>query len=303
MSMMPGRPNVSLWLALLAAISALTLVSVSAGQAPASPQPPKTPRLYVFDCGVINVNRAGTERYKVTPEEVGETRFSVPCFLVVHPKGTLMWELGILPDDTVEARARGEQGNPTATSASVTTVPRTLRNYLADLGYRPENITYFAFSHAHVDHNANANLFAASTWLARPAERAFMWEEGNTRVNRTFFDKIKDSKTIALEKDEYDVFGDGTVIIKAAPGHSPGHQVLVLNLASTGRVMLGGDLYHYPQERTLKRPVPDTEANVQQSAASRVMIEEYLQRTKTALWVEHDFVHNATLKKAPAYYE
>ena len=51
------------------------------------------------------------------PEEVGETRFSVPCFLVAHPKGTLMWDLGILPDDTVEARARGEQGNPTATSA------------------------------------------------------------------------------------------------------------------------------------------------------------------------------------------
>jgi glyoxylase-like metal-dependent hydrolase (beta-lactamase superfamily II) len=303
MSMMPGRPKASLWLALLAAISGLNLVGVSAGQASARPQPPKTPRLYVFDCGVINVNRAGTERYKVTPEEVGETRFSVPCFLVVHPKGTLMWELGILPDDTVEARARGEQGNPTATSASVTAVPRTLRSYLADLGYRPEDITYFAFSHAHVDHNANANLFAASTWLARPAERAFMWEDGNTRVNRTFFEKIKDAKTIALEKDEYDVFGDGTVIIKAAPGHSPGHQVLVLNLASTGRVMLGGDLYHYPQERTLKRPVPDTEANVQQSAASRVMIEEYLQRTKTALWVEHDFAHNAKLKKAPAYYD
>jgi len=239
----------------------------------------------------------------VTPEEVGETRFSVPCFLVAHPKGTLMWDLGILPDDTVEARARGELGNPTATSASVTTVPRTLRSNLADLGYRPEDITYFAFSHAHVDHNANANLFAASTWLARPAERAFMWEEGNTRVNRTFFDKIKDSKSISLDKDEYDVFGDGTVVLKAAPGHSPGHQVLVLNLAKTGRIMVAGDLYHYPQERTLHRQPPDTEFNVQQSAASRVMIEEYLKRTKAEIWVEHDFVANAKLKKSPAYYE
>ena len=212
-------------------------------------------------------------------------------------------ELGILPDDTVEARARGEQGNPTATSASVTTVPRTLRSALAELGYRPEDITYYAFSHAHVDHNANTNLFTGSTWLARPAERAFMWEEGNTRVNRTFFDKIRDTRSISLDRDEHDVFGDGTVIIKAAPGHSPGHQVLVLNLTATGRVMLGGDLYHYPQERTLRRPPPDTEFNVQQSAASRVMIEEYLQRTKTALWIEHDFVANAKLKKSPAFYD
>jgi N-acyl homoserine lactone hydrolase len=289
------------WLGAIVLLVGPTGGHLGAQQAP--PQPPKTVRLYVIDCGLINVNRAGTERYKVTPEEVGETRFSVPCFLVAHPKGTLMWELGILPDDTVEARARGEQGNPTATAASVTTVPRTLRSSLAALGYRPADITYFAFSHAHVDHNANANLFAASTWLARPAERAFMWEEGNTRVNRTFFDDIRNSKSISLDKDEYDVFGDGAVIAKAAPGHSPGHQVLVLNLANSGRIMLAGDLYHYPQERTLRRPPPDTEFSVQQSAASRVMIEKYLQKTKAEIWIEHDFVANAKLKKAPAYYD
>ena len=295
--------SIGLWFCALALVAGLASMGGVAGQSSGKPQPPKTPRLYVFDCGVINVNRAGTERYKVTPEEVGETRFSVPCFLVAHPKGTLMWDLGILPDETVEARARGEQGNPTATSAAVTTVPRTLASQLAELGYRPAGITYFAFSHAHVDHNANANLFAASTWLARPAERAFMWEEGNTRVNRTFFDKIKDSKSISLDKDEYDVFGDGSVVLKAAPGHSPGHQVLVLNLAKTGRIMIAGDLYHYPQERTLHRPPPDTEFNIQQSAASREMIEEYLKRTKTEIWIEHDFVANAKLKKSPAYYE
>src|ERR1044072_4208906 len=100
---------------------------VSARRATTKPaQPPKRVLLYVLDCGVIPVNRAGTERYKVTPEEVGETRFSVACFLVAHPKGTLMWDLGILPDETVLARARGEQGNPTATAADVTTAPRTL---------------------------------------------------------------------------------------------------------------------------------------------------------------------------------
>jgi N-acyl homoserine lactone hydrolase len=300
MTMKSLRPR---HLAVVAVLIAAPLVPHPAQAPPTRPQPPKTMRLYVFDCGVINVNRAGTERYKVTPEEVGETRFSVPCFLVAHPKGTLMWDLGILPDDTVEARARGEQRNPTATSPTVTTVPRTLRSQLAELGYQPADITNFAFSHAHVDHNANANQFAASTWLARPAERAFMWEEGNTRVNKTFFDQIKDSKTISLDRDEYDVFGDGKAILKAAPGHSPGHQVLVLNLVQTGRVMIAGDLYHYPQERTLHRPPPDTEANVQQSAASRLMIEEYLKRTKTTIWIEHDFVANAKLRKSPAFYD
>jgi len=77
----------------------------------------------------------------------------------------------------------------------------------------------------------------------------------------------------------------------------------VLNLASAGRVMLAGDLYHYPQERTLHRQPPATEFSAEQSAASRAMIEEYLLRTKTEIWIEHDFVANAQLKKAPDYYD
>ena len=267
-----------------------------------APKQAAGPRLYILDCG--DIKAMDPTLFGLKKEEIaGDGSFVTPCYLIVHPKGTLMWDLGILPDDTVEARARGEQGNPTATSAAVTTVTRTLTSQLAQLGYRPTDITYFAFSHAHVDHNANANLFAGSTWLARPAERAFMWEEGNTRVNRTFFENIRTSKSISLDRDEYDVFGDGTVVLKAAPGHSPGHQVLVLNLPKTGRVMIAGDLYHYPQERTLKRPPPDTEFNVEQSAASRVMIEEYLRKTKTEIWIEHDFVHNAKLKKSPQFYD
>ncbi len=293
----------SSWLAVACALATLLAAHVRAQPSFKPAAPPSRVRLYVLDCGLINVNRAGTERYNVTPEEVGETRFAVPCMLIAHPRGTLMWDLGIVPDDTVEARARGEQGNPTATAETVAPVKRTLRSQLAELGYRPEDIIYFAISHAHVDHVANANLFAASTWLARPAERAFMWEEGNTRVNRTFFEQIASSKSISLEQDEYDVFGDGTVVLKSAPGHSPGHQVLVLSLASSGRIMLAGDLYHYPQERTLRRPPPATEFSVEQSAASRVMIEEYLQRTNTEIWIEHDFVANSKLKKAPEYYD
>jgi glyoxylase-like metal-dependent hydrolase (beta-lactamase superfamily II) len=286
----------------MAAIALASFASTANAQSARAATPPDGVRLYVLDCGLINVNRAGTERYNVTPEEVRETRFVVPCFLIAHPRGTLMWELGVAPDATVEARARGEAGDPTATSATVAPVTRTLRSQLEALGYSPESITYFAFSHAHVDHNANANLFADSTWLANPTERAFMWEAGNTRVNRNFFDAIERTKTVLLT-DEHDVFGDGTVIIKFAPGHSPGHQVLVLNLAATGRIMLAGDLYHYPEERTLRRPPPATEFSVQQSAASRVMIEAYVERTGTALWVEHDFAANAELKKAPAFYD
>ena len=290
-------------------LHALVALMLSAGlllaQAPAPRKatPPKTVRLYVFDCGMLTISTEGVTRYHVTPSEVGEARMPVPCFLVAHPKGTLMWDVGVIPDATVEKQAAAGGARYDVNSTAAALVKRTLKSQLAELGYSPADITYVAISHAHKDHTANLNQFASSTWLVRPAEREFMWKPGNERVEPTFYKELERSKSIAVEKDEYDVFGDGTVVMKAAPGHTPGHQVLVLRLASTGRVMLAGDLYHYPPERTLRRPPPDNEFNVQQSAASRAMIEEYLKKTGTTIWIEHEFGANAKLKKSPAFYE
>jgi len=292
---------------LVSVIVALGLggVSGAAAQAPSSKkaEAPKAMRLYVFDCGLLNIAPAGVARYHVTPAETGETRMPVPCFLVAHPKGTLMWDVGVIPDETVEAMQSKGGAHFDVNPVSAAVVTRTLKGQLAAIGYTPSDITYVAISHAHKDHSANLNQFAASTWLVRPAEREFMWKKGNERVEPGFYTKLEHGKSIALEKDEYDVFGDGKAVIKAAPGHTPGHQVLVLQLAALGRVMIAGDLYHYLPERTLHRAPPDNEFNVQQSAASRTMIEEYLRKTNTSILIEHEWAAVAKLKKSPAYYE
>jgi N-acyl homoserine lactone hydrolase len=264
-------------------------------------------RLYVLDCGMLNIDPAGVERYHVTQKEVVESRMPVPCFLVVHPKGTLLWDVGVIPDADVE-KAAPKAALYDVNPVSHAVVSRTLKSQLAALGYGPGDITYVAVSHAHKDHTANLNQFASATWLTRRIEREFMFKPGNERVEPKFYTQLEHSKTIDISKDEsgtgeYDVFKDGAVVIKAAPGHTPGHQVLVLNLAKTGRVMVAGDLYHYPPERTFHRAPPDNEFSVQQSAASRVMIEEYLTTTRTTIWIEHDFRANAKLKKSPAYYD
>jgi N-acyl homoserine lactone hydrolase len=277
----------------------------AAAQAPASKkaEPPKTMRLYVFDCGLLNIAPAGVARYHVTPAETGETRMPVPCFLVAHPKGTLMWDVGVIPDETVEAQQSKGGAHFDVNPVSAAVVTRTLKSQLAGIGYSPADITYVAISHAHKDHSANLNEFAASTWIVRPAEREFMWKKGNERVEPSFYTKLEHSKSISIDQDEYDVFGDGKAIMKAAPGHTPGHQVLVLQLEKAGRIMIAGDLYHYLPERTFHRAPPDNEFNVQQSAASRTTIEEYLKKTNTVIWIEHEWAANAKLKKSPGYYE
>ena len=123
-----------------------------------------------------------------------------------------------------------------------------------------------------------------------------------TIIQQGGFSALKDAKTTILDKDEYYVFGDGTVVIKSAPGHTPGHQVLFLKLKKFGPLVVAGDLYHYPEEKTMNR-FPSFEFNKEQSAKARADIDVFLKKKKAQMWIEHDAATNAKLKKAPEYYE
>ncbi len=256
-------------------------------------QPPKSVRLYVFDCGSLDI--PDTTPYRLSKQEVASTVMSAPCFLIANPKGNMMWDTGAIPDDEFKPGGVGTKRFATAT--------RTLQAQMTEAGYAPSDITYLVVSHFHWDHVANCNLFANSTWLVRQSERDIMFaDQPSPRTEPASFIRLKNAKTTIIDRDDYDVFGDGKVVIKAAPGHSPGHQVLFLRLAKTGPVVLSGDLYHYPEERKFQK-VPTTEFNAEQTAASRESIEEFLKKTGAQLWIQHDFTANAKLKKSPAYYE
>jgi len=275
------------------------VMAIAASALLAAPQQPKvkTPqslRLFVFDCGTLHFMNA--DAYSLKKEEVAQFDMSVPCFLVAHPRGTMIWDAGIIPDTDFKP------GSGTV-SAGIATSSTPLLPQLRAAGYGPGDITYLALSHYHSDHVANANAFAGSTWLVRKAERDIMFSDPPpARTATANFSALKNSKTVIVDKDEYDVFGDGTVVIKSAPGHTPGHQVLFLKLAKTGPVVLSGDLYHYPEERKLNR-LPTREFNVEQTAASRAAVDAFLKKTGAQLWIEHDLAANAKLKKAPAYYD
>ena len=277
------------------AVIALAAASLAAQTGPLhrSPKPPKSLRLYIFDCGVLTPADAKSFGF----DKVSELRMSVPCFLVAHPKGTMMWDVGVSPDSDFKA-----DGAPI--KQGMITVTKPLKPQLEAIGYEPADIKYIAFSHYHIDHTANANMFAGSTWLVSQPERDIMFSDkpAPVRADKNYM-ALKDSKTTILSSTaDYDVFGDGTVIIKQTPGHTPGHQVLFLKLPKTGPVLIAGDLYHYNEERNTDH-VPSFEYNKEQSLASRAKVEEFLKTSGAQLWIEHDFAANAKLKKSPAYYE
>ena len=257
-------------------------------------QPPSSVRLYVFDCGRLDI--LDITPYQLTKADIATNVMSVPCFLVAHPKGTLMWDVGVVPDRLI---ATGKPG----TLRGYATATKKLETQLNDVGYAPSDITYLSFSHFHWDHVGNANLFAGARWLVRKVERDMMFSDPpSPRTEPAHFSALRNSRTTLITTADYDVFGDGEVVIKSAPGHSPGHQVLFVNLANSGPVLLSGDLYHYPEERTLKK-VPTTEFDREQSTASRAAVETFLTRAHAQLWIQHDFNANSKLKKSPRYYD
>src|SRR6516165_3592184 len=264
---------------------------------PASPQkatPPKSVRLYVFDCGTLDI--PDPSPYQLKKEELATKDMSAPCFLVAHPQGTLMWDAGPVPDSAFKPG-----GGPG--TMRYATAKKTLTSQLAEIGYSPADITYLSISHFHWDHIGNANLFAGSTWLVRKLERDIMFTEPfSPRTEPQNYSALKNSKTVIVTRSDYDVFGDGTVVLKSAPGHSPDHQVLFLKLANTGPVVISGDLYHYPEERKLHK-IPTTEFNAKQTVESRTAIEAFLKKSKAQLWIQHDLIANAKLKKSPTYYD
>jgi len=274
---------------------ALALPLINARTSAGSPpKAPRSLRLYIFDCGIIQGLNPALFNFK--KEELATTDLAVPCYLVVHPKGTLIWDTGIIPDSAFKG-----DGKPVTQGSSTAT--KSLISQLGDIGYTPKDITYLALSHYHVDHAANANEFAASTWLVQKADHDAMFAEKPPRLARIAdYVALKDSKTVVITTEDYDVFHDGSVIIKAAPGHTPGHQVLFLKLKETGPVLIAGDMYHYPEERTLNR-TPTIDVDQQQNLISRVKIEAFVKQAKAQLWIEHDYAANQKLKKSPEFYK
>jgi N-acyl homoserine lactone hydrolase len=262
--------------------------------------PPKSLRLYVLDCGRITVANGDSMGFK--PGELATANMVTPCFLIVHPKGTMMWDTGEIPDS---AFASGV----TPAKQGAFTVDRPLLPQLAAIGYTPADITYLALSHYHGDHVANANAFAGSTWIVQQGDRDAIFAsrpENGPRLGAVaapaYFTELAKSKTIVLKGEDHDLFGDGSVVIKFTPGHTPGHQSLFLKLRKTGPILLSGDLYHYPEEITYKR-IPSFDFDKDQTARSRAMIEDFVKKNHAQLWIQHDYTAGIKRKIAPQFYE
>ena len=248
------------------------------------------PKLYVFDCGSLEFDDVTEFGLKATDTPVRE--LFVPCYLIEHAKGKLLWDTGL----PLTAAGKGVVQFPGGGSMRY---DRSIVDQLADMHIAPKDLTV-AFSHLHLDHAGGANGFAEAHVLMQKAE----WDAVLANYDQFDPSVLEKLKTVKLDvfPGDRDVFGDGSVRIIAAPGHTPGHQVLLVKLDKTGPILLGGDLYHFRVSRTM-RAVPTFNSDKAQTLASMDKVEALVKQTGATFWIEHDKALADTLKKAPEFYD
>jgi N-acyl homoserine lactone hydrolase len=241
-------------------------------------------RLYVMDCG----HNAATDQSRWSPGvNVGKPLdLSDNCYLIRHGVDWLLWDTGY-PDAIAE--------KPVTSPVGIETRAKTLASQLAEAGVKPSDIRYVAVSHTHGDHVGNVDMFPDATLLIQKAELDWAFAPGKPPP-------FKAARSVRPLEGDLDVFGDGSVTVIATPGHTPGHQSLLVHLPKTGWVVLSGDLAHF-KDNWDNRRVASMNTSAEQTQASYKRVADLLAEKHAQLWINHDKPQSLGQKHSPEFYD
>jgi glyoxylase-like metal-dependent hydrolase (beta-lactamase superfamily II) len=269
-------------------LAALLSVVVSVCSAHAQSGKPGVEKLYILNCGE---GVAGDiSRWSPGVNEGKSMDFVDTCYLIKHSQGWFLWDTGL--DDAVAAMPSGLA--PADPKAVHWRRPKTLAAQLDQLGVKPSDLKAMAVSHTHADHIGNVELFPTTMLYVQKAE--YEWPGPNNAP------RFKPEHPVTKLEGDRDVFGDGSITILSTPGHTPGHQSLLVKLPKTGAVVLSGDAVHF-QSNWDNRGVPSINSNKEQTLASMQKISDTLTKEKGQLWINHDKAQRDRLKMSPEFYD
>lgn len=213
------------------------------------------------------------------------------CYLIRHERQYMLWDTGL------PAGLLGAKADPKAMLSP--TLAADIPSQLARIGIKPEQVAWIGISHNHFDHVGQAATFPGAQLLIGKAdfdalklspppfgvEPALLapWLAGTSRAEPVTGD--------------FDVFGDGSVMMLKMPGHTPGEMSLLVRLPKTGPVLLSGDVVHF-HEQLARRGVPSFNSDRSESLASMDRLSAIAKELGARLIVQHDETH---VGKLPAF--
>lgn len=237
--------------------------------------------MWRLDCGTIQVSDLNV--FSDTYAYVGRAKsLTDSCYLVRNGDRYLLWDTGL------PAEARGAASGPFAMTAG-----RRIVDQLREIGVRSEQVTFVGISHNHGDHLGQAADFPAATLLMGAVD--FEATKAGPEVRRIAPWASGGGKVEPIRRD-HDVFGDGSVTVLAMPGHTVGHQALLVRLRS-GPVLLSGDQFHFEENRRT-RGVPSFNADRSDTLGSHDRFEAIARNLRAKVIIQHE---PADVAKLPAF--
>lgn len=271
----------------LAAAASLSLGLSGMQAPPAAPAAPLS--LTRLDCGEFVIKQYGaffSDTFQYPP---GPKNIAASCYLIRHGERYMLWDTGV-PDGLV--------GNDYDTPANTIRLRRSLLDQLKELGVRADQIEMVGISHWHFDHVGQAARFPNARLLIGKNDVDALRTTPSPDKDSTDALKHWLSGTGKLETTtgDKDVFGDGQVVMLTTPGHTAGHNALLVRLAS-GPVLLSGDVYHFA-EQVANRGVPPFNHNRADSLASMDRFDRIARNLGAKVIIQHE---PADISKLPAF--
>jgi N-acyl homoserine lactone hydrolase len=221
-------------------------------------------------------------------------------FLIEHPKGRMLFDTGYNP---AVLSHPGDYG-PAREFPPTVHEEDLVINRLAEIGLKPEQIDMVANSHLHYDHCGGNCFFPSATFLVQFDElQSAMWPEPYAALVAGAYNRGDFDLKVHFEQldGDYDVFGDQSVGLIRTPGHTRGHQSLVLRLPESGTLILAQDAAYLNQSLT-EMILPAICWDPRQMYNSFRRLRDLQRHDNTLLIPGHDMEMLKEIKLAPMFY-
>lgn len=239
----------------------------------------------------MNVGPLSLEKNLLVAFASGHIEVPTTSAVIVHPEhGVVVWDTGIN-----EAVADPERGNAywganvrAAFGPEAFTRDHVIDRQLEKLGIKLGEVRYVVYSHLHLDHAGGMSYFPDAIHVVQRDEiRYAMWPDPWTSpvYCQNDFRDIRKLNILEIDGD-FDLFGDGTLRLIKTPGHTPGHQSLLLDLPHRGRMCLGADVGHQREGFDSLTPMP-WDWSTSAMTLTRMRMKQ-LERSRIPVFLCHD---------------
>ena len=232
-----------------------------------------------LDCGNgSNDPRRFTDTFAYTETS---RPFTFSCYLIRRGNDVMVWDTGFLPGSV-----------PNATN-------KPLADLLKQANVNPDDVKHVGISHFHADHTGQLAVLKNATLLIGKGD----WDGINANPPmaganvKGFAEWIAEKRKVEPLTGDKDVYGDGSVLVLRAPGHTPGHSILLVRLKEMGPVLLSGDAVHFIENYT-GFGVPGFNVDRAQTLASIQRMQEIQKNLKATVIIQHD---PRDIDKLPAF--